>query len=109
MIETVFAEREIIVSAGAFNTPQLLKLSRIGPREELERHGIEVRQDTSGTVKLRSADARDVPEINLITFRKRTERKIESLITGVETVPNIIARSNDLVGRSDTRTKSRKP
>ncbi len=36
------AQREVIVSAGAINTPQLLQLSGIGPPELLSRHGIEV-------------------------------------------------------------------
>ena len=34
------ARREVIVSAGTFNSPQLLLLSGVGPREELDRHGI---------------------------------------------------------------------
>ena len=35
----VAASKEVIVSAGTFNTPQLLKLSGVGPREELEKFG----------------------------------------------------------------------
>jgi choline dehydrogenase len=45
---TVRVSREVILAAGAFNSPQLLMLSGIGPREELERHGIEVRLDRPG-------------------------------------------------------------
>jgi len=47
-LRTVTATREVVVSAGTFNTPQLLKLSGIGPREELEQHGIAVRVDLPG-------------------------------------------------------------
>lgn len=38
----VRARREVIVAGGAFNTPQLLMLSGIGPPCELAAHGIEV-------------------------------------------------------------------
>jgi choline dehydrogenase len=47
-VQQVFAEREVIVSCGAFNTPQLLKLSGIGPRDELTQHGIPVKVDLPG-------------------------------------------------------------
>lgn len=36
----VHASREVILSGGAFNSPQLLKLSGVGPEEELRQHGI---------------------------------------------------------------------
>jgi choline dehydrogenase len=42
------ARREVILAGGAFNSPQLLMLSGIGPREELERHGIEVLVERRG-------------------------------------------------------------
>ncbi|MEM7729554.1 MAG: GMC family oxidoreductase N-terminal domain-containing protein [Pseudomonadota bacterium] len=46
--ETVRARREVILSGGAFNSPQLLQLSGIGPGEVLKRAGIDVRVDSAG-------------------------------------------------------------
>ncbi len=37
-----YADREVILSAGAIQSPQLLQLSGIGPAEVLQQHGIDV-------------------------------------------------------------------
>jgi len=42
------AQREVILSAGSFNSPQLLQLSGVGPRALLERHGIAIVRDIPG-------------------------------------------------------------
>lgn len=42
------AEKEVILSGGAYNSPQLLKLSGIGPSEELKKHNIPVLVDLPG-------------------------------------------------------------
>ena len=42
------AEREVILSAGAVQSPQLLQLSGIGPAELLRKHGIPVALDLPG-------------------------------------------------------------
>ncbi|MGH7347997.1 MAG: GMC family oxidoreductase, partial [Candidatus Rokuibacteriota bacterium] len=47
----VRASREVILAGGAFNTPQLLMLSGIGPRDTLARHGIDARVDLPGVGK----------------------------------------------------------
>jgi choline dehydrogenase len=42
------AEREVLLSAGSINSPQLLLLSGIGPADELRAAGVQVRHDLPG-------------------------------------------------------------
>jgi len=56
------ASRETILCGGAFNTPQLLMLSGIGPREELEPRSIQVRVDLPGVGK----NLQDRYEVSLV-------------------------------------------
>lgn len=44
----LFAKREVLLCAGAINSPQLLMLSGIGPRQQLQQQGIHVLQDLPG-------------------------------------------------------------
>jgi choline dehydrogenase len=50
-IRKIFASKEIILSGGAINTPKLLLLSGIGPKEELIEHNIECQHDLPGVGK----------------------------------------------------------
>lgn len=45
---TAFADREVVLAAGAVGTPQLLLLSGIGPGQDLRRLGIDVVSDVRG-------------------------------------------------------------
>jgi choline dehydrogenase len=55
----VRAEREVILSSGAFGSPQLLMLSGIGPADALRQLGIQVRADSPGV----GENLQDHPEV----------------------------------------------
>jgi choline dehydrogenase len=59
---TVNAKYEVILAGGAFNTPQLLMLSGIGPPDELEKHKIKVEVPLPGVGK----NLQDRIEIGLV-------------------------------------------
>ena len=61
-----FASRETILCGGAFNTPQLLMLSGIGPKKDLQSHGIKVRVDLPGVGK-NLQDRYEVSVVNRMT------------------------------------------
>jgi choline dehydrogenase len=51
VLERAEAGQEVILSAGAFESPKLLLLSGVGPAEELRAHGIDVVADSPGVGK----------------------------------------------------------
>ncbi|PRY57034.1 choline dehydrogenase [Knoellia remsis] len=59
---TIRARKEVILAGGAFNTPQLLMLSGVGPAEQLREHGIEVRVDAPGV----GSNLHDRYEVSLV-------------------------------------------
>jgi choline dehydrogenase len=64
---TAYAAREVVLAGGAFNTPQLLMLSGIGPRATLEAHRIPVRADVPG-VGRNLQDRYEVAVVNRMAF-----------------------------------------
>ena len=63
----VFAGREVILAGGAFNTPQLLMLSGIGPTAALDEVGIPVRVALDGVGK-NLQDRYEVAVVNRMNF-----------------------------------------
>jgi|TARA_R110000868_G_scaffold372768_1_gene636592 choline dehydrogenase len=61
------AAKEVIVSGGAFNSPQILMLSGIGPRLELERLGIPVLHALEGV----GQNLHDHPDVMMIFETKK--------------------------------------
>src|SRR5207302_793149 len=63
----VRASKEVILSGGAFNTPQLLMLSGIGARSVLQQHDIPIRVDLPGVGK-NLQDRYEVGVVNRMNF-----------------------------------------
>ena len=67
--KVVAANREIILSGGAFNSPQLLQLSGVGRPQDLRKHGIEVVHELNGV----GQNLRDHPDFVLNYKSKETD------------------------------------
>lgn len=100
------AGREIILSGGAYNSPQLLLLSGIGPAADLREHGIAVVHDLPGV----GQNLQDHPSVAMITgarrdvtlnpdlrFDRLTLSMLEWLATGKGRIANMPVTANGWV------------
>ena len=77
--DEVFCRREVILCGGAYNTPQLMKLSGIGPRAELEKFQIPVRVNLPGV----GTNLQDRYEIGIISEVNKDFDILKGLAMGV--------------------------
>ncbi len=68
-VQQVKVSREVILAGGAYNSPQLLMLSGIGPKQHLESMGINVRVDLPG-VGSNLQDRYEVGVVNRMNFKE---------------------------------------
>ncbi len=62
-LRTARARKEVLVSSGAYNSPQLLQLSGVGPADLLKTHGINVVLDSPGV----GNDLQDHLQVRIVT------------------------------------------
>jgi choline dehydrogenase len=72
------ANAEVIISGGAFNSPQLLQLSGVGPGDLLRQHGIDVIADMKGV----GADLQDHYQARF-NYRGNTRNTINDMMGSV--------------------------
>jgi len=66
-VKRYYCAREVILAGGAFNSPQLLMLSGIGPRAHLEQFGIQCLLDRQGV----GTNLQDRYEVGVVTEMKQ--------------------------------------
>ncbi|MES1149435.1 MAG: choline dehydrogenase [Bradyrhizobium guangdongense] len=80
------ARKEIVLSSGAYNSPQLLQLSGVGPGELLRKHGIDVVLDAPGV----GHDLQDHMQVRIVmrasqpvTLNDAINNPISRTLTGI--------------------------
>lgn len=76
-LKRAYADHEVVVSAGALQSPKVLMLSGIGPASHLEQHGIAVVSDLPG-VGQNLQDHVQLP----VVYKRKTDAPSPTLLTG---------------------------
>lgn len=113
-LQRLSANREVIVSGGAINSPQLLQLSGIGPASLLQQRGIEVHHDLAGVGEnLRdhfaprlSARVKGIQTLNELASGPRLVGEIAKYFVGAKSILNLSATMVYGFWHSDPATKS---
>jgi choline dehydrogenase-like flavoprotein len=85
-VKTVRAQREVVLSAGAYGSPQLLMLSGIGPADHLREHGIAVALDQPNV----GANLQEHP-MALVNWRCRDEDTLDDAASPRYLLPWLLA------------------
>ncbi|MGO8911308.1 MAG: GMC family oxidoreductase [Bradyrhizobium sp.] len=87
ILKTARARKEILISGGAFNSPQLLQLSGVGPADLLRKHGIDVVLDAPGV----GHDLQDHMQVRVvmrcsqpITLNDIVNNPVRKILTGLQ-------------------------
>ena len=100
------AAREIVLSGGTYNTPQLLLLSGIGPADELRALGIPVVHDLPGvgrnlqdhpSIAMVWNAEREVTLTNELRFDRLTRSVLEWALTGKGRIANMPVTANGFI------------
>jgi choline dehydrogenase len=91
---------EIILSGGAINSPKLLKLSGVGPKDELEKHGIPLVHELPGV----GENLQDHPDILVVQKSKRSDTI--AITPGVLFLKGPVALYNYIFKRTDLLTSN---
>lgn len=105
--KTIFAKREIILSSGVINSPQLLMLSGIGPSEELKKHNIQLIKNLSVGHNLH--DHVTFPGISTTLKRnislENCEERIENLFEYLKSKEGVLALTRYKIVNGFVRTE----
>ena len=83
---SILARREIVLSAGSIGSPQILMLSGVGPGADLNRLGIEVKNDLKGVGENLQdhLQARPIFKTNLSTINVETSNYFKQALIGLQ-------------------------